>query len=100
MRRLNRTDTVLGEIGAALEYLEQYSPPAAERLSDGVDRATQLLLSNPFMGKDRSNLRSGYRSVLVGDYFLFYRVTDTELVLLRFIYGRRDLPAAIAEVED
>ena len=100
MRELDRTPTADAEIRAALEYLEQYSPPAAERLSDEVERRSQLLLSNPFTGRDRSDLRRGYRSVLVGQHLMFYRVTDTEVVLLRFIHARRDLPAALAEADD
>jgi hypothetical protein len=38
--------------------------------------------------------------VLVGEYLLFYRVTDSQVILLRFIFGRRNLPAAIDEVDD
>jgi toxin ParE1/3/4 len=100
MRELDRTPTADAEIRAALDYLDQYSPPAAERLSDEVERRSQLLLTSPFMGRDRSDLRPGYRSVLVGEYLLFYRVTDSQVILLRFIFGRRNLPAAIAEVDD
>jgi toxin ParE1/3/4 len=100
MRVLDRTPTADAEIRAAIEYLDRLSPPAAERPSDEVERASQRLLSNPFVGRDRSALRPGYRSVLVCDYLLFYRVTDAEVVVLRFLHGRRDLPAAIAAVDD
>ncbi len=84
----------------ALEYLEQRSAATAHRLSEQIDDAERVIGANPGMGKDRSNFRPGYRSVTVGDYQLFFRATDTEVIVLRFIHGRRDLPAALAEVDD
>ncbi len=42
MRELAHADTALAEIRAAVEYLEQYSPPAAERLSAKIDAQSEL----------------------------------------------------------
>lgn len=95
-----RTPTADAEMDEAFEYLARYSSPAADKLSEQIDDAERVIGANPGMGKDRSNFRPGYRSVTVGDYQLFFRVTDTEVIVLRFIHGRRDLPAAIAEVDD
>lgn len=95
-----RTDRARDEIAAAYDYLDERSANAAERLAEQVEQACRVLGANPRMGKDRSKFRPGYLSLTVGDYQLFYRVTDTEVIVLRFIHGRRDLPAAIAEVDD
>ena len=88
MRNLVRSDLALAEISAALEYLEQRSLPAAERLSAKVDAQSQLLLTIPFMGRARDELAPGLRSVIVGDYLLFYCVSDTAVEIVRFLHGR------------
>ncbi len=95
MRRVVRTDLARDEIAAALEYLGDRSAPAAGRLTDLVADKCRLLATNPFMGRARDELRAGYRSVVVGDYLLFYRVTDAEVIVVRFLHGSRDLPAAL-----
>ncbi len=100
MKPVIRTDVARDEIAAAYDSLEERSATAAERLADQVAAACRLIGANPGMGKDQSNFRPGYRSVTVGDYQLFFRATDTEVIVLRFIHGRRDLPAAVAEVDD
>ena len=97
MRELVRSDTALTQINAALEYLEQRSVPAAERLSAKIDSQSELLRTNPFMGRARDELAPDVRSVVVGDYILFYRVSDTEVEIVRFLHGSRDLPAAFAQ---
>ena len=84
----------------AINYLEQLSPTAADRLSDQIDDAERLIAANPGVGKDRGKWRPGYLSRTVGRYQLVYRVTDAEVIVLRFVHGSRDLPAAIAEVDD
>ena len=94
MKDLAHADTALAEIRAAVGYLDQFSPPAAERLSAKIDSQSELLRTSPFMGRARDELGPGLRSIVVGDYLLFYRVTDTEVIVVRFLHGRRDLPAA------
>ena len=84
----------------ALERLEQWSQTAAARLSDQIDAAERLIGANPGVGKDRSHFGPGYQSVTVGDYQLFFRATAAEVIVLRFLHGSRDLPAAVAEVDD
>lgn len=95
-----RTDLARDEIAAAFDRLEDRSASAAERLAEQVDQACRLIGANPRIGKDRSNLRPGYLSRTVGDYQLFYRVTATEVIVLRFIHGSRDMEAALAEAAD
>ncbi|MEO2088711.1 MAG: type II toxin-antitoxin system RelE/ParE family toxin [Gemmataceae bacterium] len=95
MRRVRRTDLARDEIADALDYLEERSAVAAERLTAMIEEKCRLLATNPFMGRARDELRPGHRSVVVGDYLLFYRVTDFEVIVVRFLHGRRDLPTAL-----
>lgn len=90
-----RTPVAQAEMREALEYLQRRSPAAADRLSDQIEQAERVIGANPGMGIDRGNLRPGYRSVTVGQYQLFFRAADTEVIVLRFIHGSRDLPTAV-----
>lgn len=94
MRRVRRTDLARDEIAVALDYLEERSAAAAERLTAMIEERCRLLATNPFMGRARDELGPGLRSIVVGEYLLFYRITDVEVIVVRFLHGRRDLPIA------
>jgi toxin ParE1/3/4 len=97
MRDLVRTELADEEIRTALAYLDERSPAAADRLFAQVDAKSELLRTNPFMGRARDEFRPGLRSVVIGDYLLFYRVTNEAIEFARFLHGSRDLPAAFAD---
>lgn len=94
MRAITRSDLAREDIAAAFRHLRRHSAPAARRLATEVDRMCRLLRANPFMGKARDDLEPGVRSVVVSGYYLLYTVSDAEVAVVRFIHGRRDLPAA------
>lgn len=62
-----------------------------------VRRAIAILRDFPFSGRSRSDLRPGLRSVTIGHYILFYRVSRTELEIARILDGRRDLESVISD---
>lgn len=94
MRNLIRAPAAISDLSAALAYLDQYSAFAAVSLADAVDVKCEQLRTVPFQGRARDDLSPGMRSLVVGDYLLFFRVTDEEVQFVRLIHGRRDLPAA------
>jgi toxin ParE1/3/4 len=94
MRTLTRSDRAREDIASALRHLRRHSAPAARRLAAAVDRACRLLRTNPLVGKARDDLEPGVRSVVVSGYYLMYTVTDTEVIVVRFLHGSRDLPAS------
>jgi toxin ParE1/3/4 len=96
MRVVNRTDQARDDIAAALSYLGQRSATAAGRLADQLEDKCRLLAANPFTGRARDEIAPGLRTVVVGNYVLLYTVTDTEVIVVRFIYGRRNLIAAFS----
>ena len=66
-----------------------------ERAEQFLDRFTVFfskLARNPYLGRPRDDLRAGYRGFPIGEYVVFYRLTEAnEIVVLRVIHGRRDL---------
>jgi toxin ParE1/3/4 len=86
-----RTDQAETDLAEILEYLEERSPQAAERLAKAIDDRCSLLSQLPLMGRTREELGPGLRSVVVEQYVLFYRVTATTVEVLRFLHGARDI---------
>lgn len=52
------------------------------------------------MGPKRDNLSPGLRVIFYRDYAIFYRFTDTEIIILHVSHGARDAAALIANDED
>jgi toxin ParE1/3/4 len=76
-----------------IDYLDTHSPPAANRFATGVATKCRLLSKFPRLGRARDELHPGIRSVLVGMYLIFYRVTDAAVEIVRILHGARDLRA-------
>ena len=94
MRPVRRADQAQADVSDALDYLAERSTAAAVRLGDQLEAKCRLLSTSPFVGRAREEIAPGLRSVVVGSYVLLYSVTDTEVIVARFIHGSRDLSAA------
>ncbi len=66
---------------------------AADRFVDLLVRHFQLIGDNPYIGRRRDQLRSGYRSFPVSEYLIFYRVSKPGVQIMHVVHGRRDLQA-------
>ncbi|MBK6349070.1 MAG: type II toxin-antitoxin system RelE/ParE family toxin [Steroidobacteraceae bacterium] len=64
---------------------------AAERLMDDLDVATQILATQPLIGKARREFGPGIRSFPVRDYVIVYRPIMGGVELVRVVHGARDL---------
>jgi toxin ParE1/3/4 len=58
------------------------------------------LLSHPEMGPRRDQLAPGLRAHFFKDYAIYYRFTDTEVIIVRVLHGARDAKALIPSEED
>ncbi len=45
------------------------------------------------IGKTYDSLSVGLRGVLIGEYILFYQVSENLIEVVRVVYGKRDLIA-------
>jgi toxin ParE1/3/4 len=86
-----RTDQAETDLAEILDYVEERSPQAAERLARAIDDRCTLLSQLPLMGRTREELGPGLRSVVLEHYVLFYRVTATAVEVLRILHGIRDI---------
>jgi toxin ParE1/3/4 len=71
---------------------ESQSIEHAEMLLDHFGVFFSHLARNPYLGRQRDEIRPGYRSFPVGSYVVFYRlVAAEEILVLRVIHGKRDV---------
>jgi toxin ParE1/3/4 len=74
------------------DYIAEDNADAASRWIDILADRFDLLCSQPGIGRQRDEIRPGYRSVAAGDYVIFFRKwEDDALEVVRVIHGKRDL---------
>jgi plasmid stabilization system protein ParE len=83
------TRRALAQIDAALSYIEARSPQGAVHIRDRVVALIGLLQEQPYAG--RATSRKNVRRVFTHPYpyLIDYRVTDTEIVIMRFCHAAR-----------
>lgn len=74
-------------------YLVERNPGAAYSIAREIDRKFENLSRFPFIGRERSSLAPGLRSVVAGMNVIFYVVESDRIVVVRVLDGRRDVDA-------
>ena len=68
------------------------NPGAADQLLDEIEARCRLLAQFPEMGRKWEELAPGLRSMVVGNYVIFYRPVADGIQVIRVLHGARDLP--------
>jgi toxin ParE1/3/4 len=74
-------------------YLNGHDPAVAEATVGDIHKKFESLTRFPFIGRERSSLARGIRSVVAGNYIIFYVVESDRIIIVRVLDGRRDLDA-------
>jgi toxin ParE1/3/4 len=72
-------------------YLVERNPKAAWQLANRFFEVFLELSHFPLLGRDRSNLLSGVRSIVAENHVVFYTVDTEAITILRVLNGRRDI---------
>ena len=72
-------------------YLADRNERVADALVREVDAKFKNLSRFPFIGRERSSLAPGLRSILVGTHLFFYLVERERIAIVRVIDGRMDI---------
>jgi toxin ParE1/3/4 len=93
---LRFSDTALDDLSSIGVYLKEASGSA--RIADGlveqlVMRCENLAALPGTLGRDRSELAPGMRSVAQGNYVIFFRYLGTALEVVTVLEGHRDIVA-------
>ncbi len=72
-------------------HIAENNELAADRFIDSLTHHFRLLGDMPYLGRQRDDIRLGYRSFPVGEYLIFYRVMEPGVRIMHVVHGRRDL---------
>ena len=74
-------------------YVADDNEAAANRLLERFADVARTLSAHPDAGRARPELSEGLRSFVVGNYILFYKATQSELLVVRFLSRYLDIDA-------
>ena len=63
----------------------------AQKYIDALEKRCGELAQSPHMGRERPEIKPGYRSIAEGKHVIFYRVGDSGIEILRIPHGRMDI---------
>jgi toxin ParE1/3/4 len=72
-------------------YLAERSPSAARARLETINVKFANLTRFPFIGRERSTLGAGVRSLVAGAQVIFYTVEKERIIIVRVLDGRRDI---------
>lgn len=78
----------------------QFGERQADRYLDELDEAMRACAELPERGRDRAEIRAGYRSVLVGSHVVFYVFDDASVLVQRVLHGGMDFDAHLGGGEE
>lgn len=85
--RVAYTDPALADIEAITDYIARDSPMNADRVKDRIFEDTDLLASQPGLGK--AGRVGGTRELIVRPYIVAYQVRGQVVEIIAVIDGRR-----------
>ena len=71
-------------------YVHRHDPAAADRLVLAIYAHFDRLAATGHSGVPRDNLRPGLRLAVHGRYNIYFRVTDSEAIIVRVVHSARD----------
>lgn len=91
MAAVVKTPEAQYDLQEIIAWLDEHSPAAADRFVEAFEADTQLLGNHPRMGRARDDLLPGLRSIVVGNYIVFFRTKNSQVEILHVIHGSRDI---------
>ena len=70
---------------------EEWNLSQADSYLAQLSNTLKNLMDHPEIGKDRSDLRKGYRSLLINHHLAFYRLVGDEIQIMRVLHESVDL---------
>lgn len=70
--------------------VDQWNVKQATRYQNKLLDMVQFLADHPELGKDRSEIKSGYKSYAAGSHILFFWESDGILRVIRVLHQRMD----------
>ncbi|CAM5793748.1 MAG: type II toxin-antitoxin system RelE/ParE family toxin [Burkholderiales bacterium] len=91
MARVTRRPQAEVDILEIWEYIAADSVEQADRWIDKLDRSLQLWATQPMMGRERTELAVGLRSLPFGRYVVFFLPLEDGIDVVRVMHGSLDI---------
>jgi toxin ParE1/3/4 len=76
---------------------DQWGRDQRDKYLGMLDGCFHQLAANPFIGKDCSDIRSGYRKTSAGSHVIFYRQTSADVTeIVRILHGSMDIETLLS----
>ena len=83
--------STIRDLNRLSDYFLETNVEAGERLFKAFNQQFYNLTQFPNLGKPYPHLNPNIRGLLVEKYIIFYRVTMTQVEIVRIVDGRQDL---------
>jgi|SRR6185295_8974967 len=93
--RIRVTDLAADDLEGIWLTIGENNPLNADAFIAKLWEAFEHLAQFPFAGRNRDELRAGYRSLPVGNYLIFYRPLSDGAEIMRVLHSARQLPEAL-----
>lgn len=102
MRRFRLTRTAEADLEEIASYIAADNPQRARSFVAALRDSCARLADQPRIGRERPELGSLVRSIVVfRHYVLFYRLdTDGDAVIIRVLHGARDIAGMRDDIPD
>ncbi len=91
MRRIEFTPKAQRDIEEIWDYsFERFGFEKAEAYLRELQRAAETVAEDPRRGPACDNIRSGYRKSPVGSHILFFRASESRILIVRILHQRMD----------
>lgn len=91
-KHLDITGPARADIDEALAYIAREAGlDTALRFADQIDQQLYRLAELGHAGVSREWISPGLRLTLIGSYSVYFRVTPTATIIVRFLRGSRDI---------
>ncbi len=81
------------DIEEIFDYTEkEYGFDKAIIYVSGFEELFSSLVDNPELGRTRTEIKKGLRSIPKDEHIVFYRILSDHIRIVRVLHGSRDLP--------
>jgi toxin ParE1/3/4 len=80
------------DLGEIFDYTAlEFGHHQAVRYLDGMEQVFCQLAADPVLGRERTEIRIGLRSIAYRSHVIFYRILGRRIRVVRVLHGSRDL---------
>jgi toxin ParE1/3/4 len=97
-RRLALRPSARSDVRSILLYTRaQWGVEQRRRYRAKLEEAMDRLTRHPELGQERNDLYHGCRALRVEQHIVYYRVTETEIVVGRVLHARQEASGRVIE---